>query len=151
MRLAICGALMTKNVVLVTKICGLVFAGFAAAGAAFTTELVHLRPPPSARTTQLMLYGVVLLLAVSVRLIVYGATIGKRIRAALFLALLFSVLIGVMPALGTVWTRGVSSDLYAGLFFMFIVFVVPCVGLSVVLSAVPIFDAKIADRLKPKA
>lgn len=93
----------------------------------------------------------IVLLAVSVRMCVFGASVGKRFAMAFLLSLLVSVMIGVLPAIVSALGHGVSSDFWMGLFFMVVEAVIPCVVLSLILSVIPIFDRRLADRLKPTA
>lgn len=93
----------------------------------------------------------IVLLAVSVRMCVFGASVGKRLAMAFLRSLLVSVMIDILPAVVSAFGRGVSSDFWMGLFFMVIVSVIPCVVLSLILSVIPIFDSRLVDRLKPTA
>ena len=129
-----------RTVLLITRTCGIALAIAASVVSIYATQLAHLRPPPPARTTQLMLYGVVVLVVVAVRFLVFGISTGKRLALALLLSLSFSVAIGILPAVGAAWGHGISSDFQMGLFFMVIEFMAPCVLFSLILSALPIFD-----------
>ena len=138
-----------KPAVIFTRACGIAFAIAAGLLSIYATQLVHMRPPPPVQTTQLMVCGMVLLLAVSVRLFVFGISAGKRLGMALLLSLLLCAMIGVLPAIESAWKHGVSSDFQMGLFFMVVEFVVPSVVLSLALSAIPMFDRRAADGAKP--
>jgi hypothetical protein len=96
-----------------------------------------------------MLYGTELLIAVSVRLLVFGLRVGKRLGLALLFSLLVTALIGVLPPIISVLGHGLSSDFWMGLFFTIIDFVAPCVATSIILAAVPICDDRFAGRLRP--
>jgi hypothetical protein len=135
-----------RTVALIMKICGIALAVASVMAMAYTIALAHQRPPPLARTQELILYGQVLLVAVSVRLFIFGNSIGKRLEKALILSLLLSVIVCIFPDIGQAWISGGSIYLWPGLVFVFIEFIVPCVVLSVVLSLVPLFDERFGEK-----
>jgi hypothetical protein len=138
------------NIVWAVRLCGIALA--IAAGVVFyilSAETADRLNPPPVRTTDSMLYGTELLIVMSVRFLIFGLGVRKRIGLALLLSILGTVAIPLLPDVVAILVNGVSRDFWVGLIFLIIDVTVPCVVASAILAAVPIFDGRASDRLKP--
>jgi hypothetical protein len=140
--------------------CGIMLAVTAGVVFIVSAELASQLNAPRLRIAELMLYGAEMLIAVSIRFLVFGFRVRKRLGVALLLSVLGTVAIGVLPDVVSVLAHGLSSargpssdfwmgDFWLGMFFFIIDFMTPCIVGSVILAAVPIFDGKLSSHFKP--